>query len=77
MFILLLIIYLYIFRWRSTSLSGDISNSYRFIDGDIIESFLELDRETMQKVANGEDGGTKLGFTVDELVTLVEKLKIM
>jgi len=31
----------------------------------------------MQKIANGENGGTMLGFTVDELVSLVEKLKIM
>ncbi|ORX70399.1 hypothetical protein BCR32DRAFT_297364 [Anaeromyces robustus] len=65
------------YKWRSSSLSSDESNSMGFIDGDVIETFLELDRESMQKIANGENGGTKLGYTVDELVTLVEKLKIM
>ncbi|ORX56642.1 hypothetical protein BCR36DRAFT_345983 [Piromyces finnis] len=65
------------YNWRSTHLASDEANSLNFIDGDIIESFLELDRESMQKIANGENGGTKLGYTVDELVNLVEKLKIM
>jgi len=64
-------------RWRSSCLSTDEANSLSFIDGDIIESFLELDRDTMQKIANGDNGGTPLGYTVDELVALVEKLKIM
>jgi len=31
----------------------------------------------MKKIANGDDGGTKLGYTIDELISLVEKLKIM
>ncbi|ORY21141.1 hypothetical protein LY90DRAFT_516301 [Neocallimastix californiae] len=65
------------YKWRSSCLSTDEANSLSFIDGDIIESFLELDRDTMQKIANGDNGGTPLGYTVDELVALVEKLKIM
>lgn len=49
-----------------------------FIDGDLIESFLDLNREQMEKVIEGlqfDDGsGMKRDATVDDLVKIVEEL---
>ncbi|XP_059472612.1 DNA damage-binding protein 1 [Neocloeon triangulifer] len=65
--------------WRSFNNEVKMEPSENFIDGDLIESFLDLPRETMQKVCTGlqrdaTGSGTKQDVTVDELVKIVEDL---
>lgn len=45
-----------------------------FIDGDLIESFVDLRREQQQEVVDGAKGGKPLGISVEELGKLVEEL---
>jgi len=64
--------------WRSFSNERRKVSSYNFIDGDLIESFLDLSREHMSQVVKGlkiDDGnGLKKDATVDDLVKIVEEL---
>nr|CAG4643697.1 EOG090X00HD [Lepidurus arcticus] len=64
--------------WRSFSNDRKIEPCDNFIDGDLIESFLDLDREKMKEVAHGlqmDDGsGMKREATVEDLIKLVEDL---
>ncbi|KAH8557053.1 CPSF A subunit region-domain-containing protein [Umbelopsis sp. PMI_123] len=45
-----------------------------FIDGDLIETFLDLNPDQMQLVVDGSKWGTPLDSTVDDVVRLVEIL---
>jgi DNA damage-binding protein 1 len=45
-----------------------------FIDGDLIESFLDLSSQQMQNVVDGLHGGRKLDLTVEDLCKVVEEL---
>lgn len=45
-----------------------------FIDGDLIESFLDLTPQQMQNVVDGAHGGRKLDKSVEELCKVVEEL---
>ncbi|CAG9764896.1 unnamed protein product [Ceutorhynchus assimilis] len=54
--------------WRAFHTDIKTDNSEGFIDGDLIESFLDLPPETMREVA------TSLGVTVDHLIKTVEDL---
>jgi DNA damage-binding protein 1 len=64
--------------WRSFSTERKTEASFGFIDGDLIESFLDLSREKMQEVAAGltiDDGsGMRRDATVDDLVKTIEEL---
>ncbi|XP_076310101.1 LOW QUALITY PROTEIN: DNA damage-binding protein pic [Tachypleus tridentatus] len=64
--------------WRSFSTERKMEQASGFIDGDLIESFLDLNREKMQEVVNGlqiDDGsGMKHEATVDDLVKIIEEL---
>ena len=69
------------FRYNS-ELKGSILyvNSYKqgFVDGDLIETFLDLSREKMTEVAEtmmiSDGSGMKQKATVDDLVKMVEDL---
>ncbi|GIX79235.1 DNA damage-binding protein 1, partial [Caerostris extrusa] len=64
------------FELFQTERKFDPSNG--FIDGDLIESYLDLSREQMEAVIDGilyDDGtGVKRPATVDDLVKIVEEL---
>lgn len=64
--------------WRSFSTERKVEAAIGFIDGDLIESFLDLPRDKMQEVTNGlvmeEPNGSKKEVTVDELVKIIEDL---
>lgn len=45
-----------------------------FIDGDLIESFLDLTPQQMQAVVDGLYGGRKLDKSVEDLCKVVEEL---
>lgn len=45
-----------------------------FIDGDLIESFLDLTPQQMQEVVDGLYGGRKLDKSVEDLCKVVEEL---
>lgn len=45
-----------------------------FIDGDLIESFLDLTPQQMQEVVDGLHGGRKLDKSVEDLCKVVEEL---
>ena len=64
--------------WRSFHVGNKTEPSTGFIDGDLIESFLDLSRDKMQEVVQGlqiDDGsGMKREATVDDLVKMVEEL---
>ncbi|XP_050465445.1 DNA damage-binding protein 1 [Cataglyphis hispanica] len=64
--------------WRSFKTDLKIEQCEGFIDGDLIESFLDLSHEKMREVATGlmiDDGsGMKKEATVDDLVKIVEDL---
>ncbi|KAL1501062.1 hypothetical protein ABEB36_006460 [Hypothenemus hampei] len=54
--------------WRAFNTDIKTENSEGFIDGDLIESFLDLSPEKMKEVADG------LGVTVEHLIKTVEDL---
>ncbi|XP_066157615.1 DNA damage-binding protein 1 [Euwallacea fornicatus] len=54
--------------WRAFNTDIKTENSEGFIDGDLIESFLDLSPNTMKEVADG------LGVTVEHLIKTVEDL---
>ncbi|KAL3841910.1 hypothetical protein ACJMK2_019999 [Sinanodonta woodiana] len=64
--------------WRSFHTERKTEMSTGFIDGDLIESFLDLNRDTMAEVVQGlqiDDGsGMKRDATIDDLVKMVEEL---
>ncbi|KRT81570.1 hypothetical protein AMK59_5988, partial [Oryctes borbonicus] len=64
--------------WRSFHTDIKTEDSEGFIDGDLIESFLDLSTEKMKEVAEGlqivGEGGMKQECTVDDLVKMVEDL---
>ncbi|MBN3276002.1 DDB1 protein, partial [Polyodon spathula] len=64
--------------WRSFHTERKTEQATGFIDGDLIESFLDLSRPKMLEVFSGlqiDDGsGMKREATVDELIKIVEEL---
>ncbi|KAK6638735.1 DNA damage-binding protein 1 [Polyplax serrata] len=64
--------------WRSFTTEIKTEPSDGFIDGDLIESFLDLSQEKMKEVAAGlqidNGSGMKHEATVDDLVKMVEDL---
>ncbi|KAI4468344.1 dna repair/rna processing cpsf family [Holotrichia oblita] len=64
--------------WRSFHTDIKTEDCEGFIDGDLIESFLDLSAEKMKEVAEGlqivGEGGMKQECTVDDLVKMVEDL---
>ncbi|RZF44983.1 hypothetical protein LSTR_LSTR001944 [Laodelphax striatellus] len=64
--------------WRSFSQGARFNTAEGFIDGDLVESFLDLSLKAMEEVAAGlqiDDGnGVKRETTVDDLIKIVEDL---
>uniref|UniRef100_L7M756 Putative dna damage-binding protein 1 n=1 Tax=Rhipicephalus pulchellus TaxID=72859 RepID=L7M756_RHIPC len=64
--------------WRSFSTERKTEPAVGFIDGDLIESFLDLSRDKMQEVVQGiqmDDGsGMKRDASVDDLIKIIEEL---
>jgi DNA damage-binding protein 1 len=63
--------------WRAFTNETSTYPSQGFVDGDLIEMFLELPRSTMQQVISGlqiEDGGMKRDASVEDIVKVVEDL---
>lgn len=64
--------------WRSLHTERKTEPAEGFIDGDLIESFLDLSRNKMQETVQGmqmDDGsGMKREATVDDLVKMIEEL---
>ncbi|MBN3294965.1 DDB1 protein, partial [Amia calva] len=64
--------------WRSFHTERKTEPAAGFVDGDLIESFLDLGRTKMQEVVSGlqiDDGsGMKREATVDEVIKIVEEL---
>lgn len=64
--------------WRSFHTERRTDTPIGFIDGDLIESFLDLSREKMLDVVTGlqiDDGtGMKKEATVDDIIKIVEEL---
>jgi len=65
-------------NWRSFSSEKKDEVSEGFIDGDIIESFLDLDRNSMNEVCAGlqkcDISGMKTSVSVEDVVKIVEDL---
>jgi DNA damage-binding protein 1 len=55
-------------RWRSFHNHQKTMNAHNFLDGDLIESFLDLGRQNMENVANSLD------VSVENLCTQIEEL---
>ncbi|CEP12236.1 hypothetical protein [Parasitella parasitica] len=60
--------------WRSVSIMDRKDEAVNFIDGDLIESFLDLTPQQMQAVVDGLYGGRKLDNSVEDLCKVVEEL---
>ncbi|XP_012275586.1 DNA damage-binding protein 1 [Orussus abietinus] len=66
--------------WRSFNTDLKIEQCAGFIDGDLIESFLDLSHEKMAEVVQGLmvcDGNSMVQATVDDIVKIVEDLTRM
>ncbi|KAJ0001853.1 hypothetical protein NQD34_001649 [Periophthalmus magnuspinnatus] len=59
--------------WRSFHTERKTEQATGFIDGDLIESFLDLGRAKMQEVID-DGSGMKREATVDEVIKIVEEL---
>ncbi|CAO3669571.1 unnamed protein product [Rhizopus stolonifer] len=60
--------------WRNVNIANRKEEAMNFIDGDLIESFLDLSSQQMQSVVDGLQGGRKLDLTVENLCKVVEEL---
>jgi DNA damage-binding protein 1 len=64
--------------WRSFHTEQKLEPGVGFIDGDLIESFLDLSRDKMQEVVHGlqidDPSGMKREATVDDIIKTVEEL---
>lgn len=64
--------------WRAFHTDMKMEQSEGFIDGDLVESFLDLSQEKMKEVSEGlqmvQEGGMKQDCTVEDLVKIVEDL---
>ncbi|KAG1406486.1 hypothetical protein G6F58_009813 [Rhizopus delemar] len=60
--------------WRNVNIMYRKEEAMNFIDGDLIESFLDLSSQQMQNVVDGLHGGRKLDLTVEDLCKVVEEL---
>ena len=64
--------------WRSFATERKVEPCEGFIDGDLIESFLDLSTDKMKEVSNGlqldDDTGIKREATVEDIIKLIEDL---
>lgn len=60
--------------WRSFSNERKVLESRNFIDGDLVESFLDLPREKMQEVVEGKFGGDPLDHSLEDTLKIIEEM---
>ncbi|XP_062512905.1 DNA damage-binding protein 1-like [Corticium candelabrum] len=63
--------------WRSFANETSFYPSQGFVDGDLIEMFLDLPRSVMEQVISGlqiEEGGMKKEASIEDIVKIVEDL---
>ncbi|KXS13000.1 hypothetical protein M427DRAFT_100883 [Gonapodya prolifera JEL478] len=60
--------------WRSFCNDQRVAESTGFIDGDIVERFLDLSPDQKEQVVEGKNGGLRLEVDVQTLMKLVEDL---
>ncbi|KAJ8655656.1 hypothetical protein O0I10_008745 [Lichtheimia ornata] len=60
--------------WRMFQNGIRKADSHNFIDGDLIESFLQLSYMEKEMVVKGNNGGSLLPCDVDKLQTIIEEL---
>ncbi|KAI5634730.1 CPSF A subunit region domain-containing protein [Phthorimaea operculella] len=64
--------------WRSFNTDIKTEPAEGFVDGDLVEAFLDLDRETQHHAIQGiqmdDGGGMMRDATVDDIVKIVEDL---
>ena len=49
-------------------------DSTNFVDGDLVELFLDLNQDEVNEVLEGAEGGQPLNVPLDEVTKLVEEL---
>ncbi|KAJ6258970.1 hypothetical protein Dda_5865 [Drechslerella dactyloides] len=62
-------------KYRAFNSKGRMPDEpFRFVDGELVEKFLDLDEEAMEMIIDPVDGES-VGCTVDEMKNIVEALK--
>lgn len=61
-------------RWRQFRSDQRTLPSTNFVDGDLIELFLDLTEDEVNKVMMGADGGEAIEVPVVEVTKLIEEL---
>ncbi|KAK6335397.1 hypothetical protein TWF696_002176 [Orbilia brochopaga] len=62
-------------KYRAFNSKGRIPDEpFRFVDGDLVEKFLDLDEKMMETIVNPADG-VGVDCTVDEMKNIIEALK--
>ncbi|KAI8583811.1 hypothetical protein K450DRAFT_220087 [Umbelopsis ramanniana AG] len=60
-------------KWRNFRGDRRVAPHRGFIDGDLIESFLDLNRSQMQQVVDGDMGGQRLNCSLEQLFRIIEE----
>jgi DNA damage-binding protein 1 len=60
--------------WREFRSDSRTLPSTNFVDGDLIELFLDLSQDEINDVLEGADGGDPIKVPVEEITRLVEEL---
>ncbi|KAG0223154.1 DNA damage-binding protein 1a [Actinomortierella wolfii] len=60
--------------WRAFRNKTKVLNSENFIDGDLVEMFLDLNQDDINAVMEGANGGQPITVPVEEVTKLVEEL---
>jgi DNA damage-binding protein 1 len=60
--------------WREFRSDKRTIQSTNFVDGDLIELFLDLSQDEINDVLEGADGGEPIKVPVEEITKLVEEL---
>jgi len=61
-------------QWRTPKMVNKTSPFAGFIDGDFVESFLNLSEEQMQQVMEGRNEFERLAGSKDDMMELVEHI---
>ncbi|KAF9971393.1 DNA damage-binding protein 1a [Actinomortierella ambigua] len=60
--------------WRAFRNKNKVLSSENFIDGDLVEMFLDLNQDEINAVMEGANGGQPITAPVEEVIKLVEEL---
>lgn len=63
-------------RFRAFSTKGrQAEEPFRFVDGELLEKYLDLDESTMEMVVKGEKSTDDVGIGAEEVKNIIETLK--